>query len=135
MPFLKGCGRHVEKIDRRHSNLLIIPDEVLRNCRTLEECRLDANQIKDFPKNFFRMERIRYLTLSDNELSRIPPGIGNFSNLIELDISRNGIHFTFVTYQLAFAFAQIYKRLTPVIIPYEACQMAFASFKIFACSA
>ena len=29
--------------------------------------------------------------MSDNELTRIPPGIGNFSYLVELDISRNGM--------------------------------------------
>ncbi|KAF6778696.1 hypothetical protein AHF37_02053 [Paragonimus kellicotti] len=69
----------------------VIPDEVLRSFRTLEECRLDANQIKELPKNFFRLERIRYLTLSDNDLTEIPAGLGKFSHLVELDISRNDI--------------------------------------------
>ncbi|VDD80548.1 unnamed protein product [Mesocestoides corti] len=40
---------------------------------------------------FFRLEKIRVLSVSDNELTRIPPGIGNFSSLVELDISRNDI--------------------------------------------
>ncbi|KAA0189125.1 Leucine-rich repeat-containing protein 1 [Fasciolopsis buskii] len=93
LPFVKPCGKQIDHIDRRHAKLDQVPDEVLRSFRTLEECRLDANQIKELPKarNFFRLERIRYLTLSDNDLTRIPPGLGNFSQLVELDISRNDI--------------------------------------------
>ncbi|THD23153.1 Leucine-rich repeat-containing protein 1 [Fasciola hepatica] len=91
LPFVKPCGKQIDHIDRRHAKLDQVPDEVLRSFRTLEECRLDANQIKELPKNFFRLERIRYLTLSDNDLTRIPPGVGNFSQLVELDISRNDI--------------------------------------------
>ncbi|CAH8477488.1 unnamed protein product [Schistosoma mattheei] len=45
----------------------------------------------DLFQNFFRLKRIRLLTLSDNELTRLPTGIGSFSNLVELDISRNDI--------------------------------------------
>ncbi|TGZ62957.1 hypothetical protein CRM22_007156 [Opisthorchis felineus] len=91
LPFVKPCGKQVDHIDRRHAKLEHVPDEVMRNFRTLEECRLDANQIKELPKNFFRLERIRYLTLSDNDITEIPPGVGKFSHLIELDISRNEI--------------------------------------------
>ncbi|KAF5394135.1 Leucine Rich repeat-containing domain protein [Paragonimus heterotremus] len=92
LPFVKPCGKQVDQIDRRHAKLEQIPDEVLRSFRTLEECRLDANQIKELPKvNFFRLERIRYLTLSDNDLTEIPAGLGKFSHLVELDISRNDI--------------------------------------------
>nr|CAH8832229.1 unnamed protein product [Trichobilharzia regenti] len=91
LPIIGPCGRHVDHIDRRHSKLEQVPDDVMRNFRTLEECRLDANQIKELPKNFFRLKRIRLLTLSDNELTRLPTGIGSFSNLVELDVSRNDI--------------------------------------------
>ncbi|CAI2725335.1 unnamed protein product [Schistosoma spindalis] len=91
LPIIGPCGRHIDHIDRRHSKLEQVPDDVIRNFRTLEECRLDANQIKELPKNFFRLKRIRLLTLSDNELTRLPTGIGSFSNLVELDISRNDI--------------------------------------------
>ncbi|CAH8488459.1 unnamed protein product [Schistosoma rodhaini] len=91
LPIIGPCGRHTDHIDRRHSKLEQVPDDVIRNFRTLEECRLDANQIKELPKNFFRLKRIRLLTLSDNELTRLPTGIGSFSNLVELDISRNDI--------------------------------------------
>nr|CAH8832232.1 unnamed protein product [Trichobilharzia regenti] len=92
LPIIGPCGRHVDHIDRRHSKLEQVPDDVMRNFRTLEECRLDANQIKELPKNFFRLKRIRLLTLSDNELTRLPTGIGSFSNLVELDVSRNGMY-------------------------------------------
>ncbi|CAH8466087.1 unnamed protein product [Heterobilharzia americana] len=91
LPIIGPCGRQIDHIDRRHSKLEQVPDDVMRNFRTLEECRLDANQIKELPKNFFRLKRIRLLTLSDNELTRLPTGIGSFSSLVELDISRNDI--------------------------------------------
>ncbi|GAA56000.1 protein lap4 [Clonorchis sinensis] len=50
LPFVKPCGKQVDHIDRRHAKLEHVPDEVMRNFRTLEECRLDANQIKELPK-------------------------------------------------------------------------------------
>ncbi len=36
------------------------------------------------------MTNLRKLTLSENDLNRIPPGIANFTKLVELDISKNG---------------------------------------------
>lgn len=50
LPFVKPCGKQIDHIDRRHAKLDQVPDEVLRSFRTLEECRLDANQIKELPK-------------------------------------------------------------------------------------
>nr|CDS17152.1 cell polarity protein [Echinococcus granulosus] len=91
LPFIKGCGTQIDTIEKSHASLTSVPDDVLRSYRTLEECKLDANQIKELPNAFFRLERIRILSVSDNELTRIPPGIGNFSYLVELDISRNDI--------------------------------------------
>ncbi|KAM7538314.1 hypothetical protein Aperf_G00000076912 [Anoplocephala perfoliata] len=87
----KGCGSQIESIEKSHASLTSVPDDVLRSYRTLEECKLDANQIKELPSAFFRLEKLRILSVSDNELTRIPPGIGNFSSLVELDISRNEI--------------------------------------------
>ena len=43
-----------------------------------------------FLQNFFRLNRLRKLGLSDNEIQRLPPDIQNFENLVELDVSRNG---------------------------------------------
>ncbi|KAL5964545.1 Leucine-rich repeat-containing protein 1 [Taenia solium] len=91
LPFIKGCGTQIDSIEKSHASLTSVPDDVLRSYRTLEECKLDANQIKELPNAFFRLEKIRILSVSDNELTRIPPGIGNFSYLVELDISRNGM--------------------------------------------
>merc|ERR1711911_307347 len=45
-------------------------------------------------QNFFRLAKLRKLSLSDNEIQRIPQDIQNFENLVELDVSRNGeLHF------------------------------------------
>lgn len=44
------CNRQVEYIDRRHGNLAIVPDEIYRYERYLQELYLDANQIKDLPR-------------------------------------------------------------------------------------
>uniref|UniRef100_A0A0V0J6Y6 Leucine-rich repeat-containing protein 1 n=1 Tax=Schistocephalus solidus TaxID=70667 RepID=A0A0V0J6Y6_SCHSO len=92
LPFIKGCGTHLESFDKQHSSLSSVPDDVLRNSKTLEECRLDANQIKDLPNSLFRLEKLRVFSISDNELTKIPPLIGNFIDLVELDISRNDIN-------------------------------------------
>lgn len=85
----------------------------MRYSRSLEELFLDANQIRELPKvslfsligkramkivltlsclqNFFRLNRLRKLGLSDNEIQRLPPEIQNFIHLVELDLSRNGM--------------------------------------------
>lgn len=41
-------------------------------------------------QNFFRLNRLRKLGLSDNEIKKLPSDIQNFENLVELDVSRNG---------------------------------------------
>ncbi|XP_001358430.3 protein lap4 isoform X26 [Drosophila pseudoobscura] len=91
IPIFKGCNRQVEFVDKRHCSLPQVPEEILRYSRTLEELFLDANHIRDLPKNFFRLNRLRKLGLSDNEIGRLPPDIQNFENLVELDVSRNDI--------------------------------------------
>ncbi|XP_043784958.1 protein lap4 isoform X5 [Apis laboriosa] len=91
IPIFKGCNRQVEYIDKRHCSLPCVPDDILRYSRSLEELLLDANHIRDLPKNFFRLQKLRKLGLSDNEIHRLPPDIQNFENLVELDVSRNDI--------------------------------------------
>jgi len=49
MPLWK-CNRQVDYLDKRHCNLIAVPDEILRYVKTLEELLLDSNQIKDLPK-------------------------------------------------------------------------------------
>jgi Leucine-rich repeat (LRR) protein len=44
------CSKNLEQIDKRHCNLSIVPDDILRYTRTLEELLLDANQLQDLPK-------------------------------------------------------------------------------------
>ena len=44
-------------------------------------------------QNFFRLNKLRKLSLSDNEIQRLPQDIQNFENLVELDVSRNGEDF------------------------------------------
>ncbi|XP_065804657.1 protein scribble homolog isoform X16 [Labrus bergylta] len=85
------CNRHVESVDKRHCSLQTVPDEVFRYTRSLEELLLDANQLKELPKPFFRLLNLRKLGLSDNEIQRLPPEVANFMQLVELDISRNDI--------------------------------------------
>lgn len=40
---------------------------------------------------FFRLLNLRKLGLSDNEIQRLPPEVANFMQLVELDVSRNGV--------------------------------------------
>ncbi|XP_067927883.1 protein scribble homolog isoform X2 [Watersipora subatra] len=91
IPIFKACNRQVDYIDRRHCSLTTVPDEILRYARCLEELLLDANQIRELPRGFFKLVELRILGLSDNELQRLNSDISNFVNLIELDISRNDI--------------------------------------------
>ncbi|KAM4704895.1 LOW QUALITY PROTEIN: protein scribble homolog [Rhinophrynus dorsalis] len=85
------CNRHVESVDKRHCSLQTVPDEIYRYSRSLEELLLDANQLRELPKPFFRLLNLRKLGLSDNEIQRLPPEVANFMQLVELDISRNDI--------------------------------------------
>ncbi|XP_074394303.1 leucine-rich repeat-containing protein 1 isoform X2 [Zonotrichia albicollis] len=85
------CNRHVESIDKRHCSLAAVPEEIYRYSRSLEELLLDANQLRELPKPFFQLVKLRKLGLSDNEIQRLPPEIANFMQLVELDLSRNDI--------------------------------------------
>uniref|UniRef100_A0A673GTK0 Protein scribble homolog n=1 Tax=Sinocyclocheilus rhinocerous TaxID=307959 RepID=A0A673GTK0_9TELE len=85
------CNRHVESVDKRHCSLTAVPDEIYRYNRSLEELLLDANQLRELPKPFFRLHNLRKLGLSDNEIQKLPPDVANFTQLVELDISRNGL--------------------------------------------
>uniref|UniRef100_A0A8C1ICU6 Protein scribble homolog n=1 Tax=Cyprinus carpio TaxID=7962 RepID=A0A8C1ICU6_CYPCA len=85
------CNRHVESVDKRHCSLTAVPDEIYRYSRSLEELLLDANQLRELPKPFFRLHNLRKLGLSDNEIQKLPPDVANFTQLVELDISRNEI--------------------------------------------
>ena len=89
IPFAR-CNRHVEAIDKRHQNLTSFPDDIIRYYRTLEELLLDSNQLHELPKGFYKLTQLRKLDISDNEIEKISPEIGNFINLVEFDCNRNG---------------------------------------------
>ncbi|XP_037081638.1 protein lap4-like [Pollicipes pollicipes] len=91
MPMFKGCNRQVECIDKRHCSLSCVPDEIIRYARSLEELLLDANHIRDLPKNFFQLSKLRKLGLSDNEIQKLPADIMHLQCLAELDVSRNDV--------------------------------------------
>lgn len=50
IPIFKGCNRQVEFVDKRHSSLVSVPEDILRYSRSLEELLLDANRIQSLPK-------------------------------------------------------------------------------------
>ena len=41
-------------------------------------------------QKLFCLTNLRKLTISENDLNRIPPGIANLTRLVELDLSKNG---------------------------------------------
>jgi len=41
-------------------------------------------------QKLFCLTNLRKLTISENDLNRIPPGIANLTHLVELDLSKNG---------------------------------------------
>lgn len=53
IPIFKGCNRQVEFVDKRHSSLQSVPEDILRYSRSLEELLLDANHIRELPKVMF----------------------------------------------------------------------------------
>lgn len=83
--------RYMDYIDKSHCNLTMVPDDVLRHERHLEELLLDANQIQELPKAIFRMYKLRKLILSDNEILDLTSELGNLVALEEFDISKNDI--------------------------------------------
>lgn len=86
-----NCTRQIDFIDRRNFQLSEVPDEIYRHEATLEELLLDQNAIQELPAKIFRLTNLRKLTISENDIMRLPPMIANFSRLVELDISKNCI--------------------------------------------
>jgi protein scribble len=90
-PFF-ACNPQVDSIDKRQSNLTVIPiNDLERYARSLEELLLDMNHLKDLPKALFRLQKLRRLGLSDNDIHRLPPDVGALHSLVDLNISRNDI--------------------------------------------
>ncbi|KAI0984753.1 hypothetical protein GJ496_006338 [Pomphorhynchus laevis] len=83
------CTRNVNIMDRRHGNLYAVPEEIFKHHKTLEELFLDSNQLRELPKNLFKLSQLRLLTISDNEIEFLSPDISNLVLLEQLDCSRN----------------------------------------------
>ncbi|MCP9263109.1 Leucine-rich repeat-containing protein 1 [Dirofilaria immitis] len=80
----------VDMLDRRQCNLQSIPHDIDRNARTLEEMYLDCNHIKDLDKPLFRCRKLKILSLSENEVIRLPSDIAYLTYLEELNLKGNG---------------------------------------------
>ncbi|VDO25456.1 unnamed protein product [Onchocerca flexuosa] len=89
LPFF-ACNRQVDMLDRRQCNLQSIPHDIDRNARTLEEMYLDCNHIKDLDKPLFRCRKLKILSLSENEVIRLPSDIAHLTCLEELNLKGNG---------------------------------------------
>ncbi|XP_052079753.1 erbin-like isoform X2 [Mytilus californianus] len=96
--FVKKCPclrpqieEDIRELDYRHFSLTDVPAEVFNVERTLEDLYLDSNQIRDLPRELFYCHGIRKLSISDNEITKIPPAIASLINLEDLDLSKNGI--------------------------------------------
>eukprot|EP00116_Pleurobrachia_bachei_P019092 sb/3479354/ len=88
------CGCFVPRtvcIDKSSSKLYVVPSDIYRYARTLEELDLNNNQINELPKPFFNLKRLKRLVLNGNDLSYIPNEIGNLTQLQELDLTHNSL--------------------------------------------
>ncbi|MFH4977003.1 hypothetical protein AB6A40_003712 [Gnathostoma spinigerum] len=90
IPFF-ACNRQIDTIDRRQCNLQAVPHDIDHNSRTLEEAYLDCNHIKDLDKPLFRCRKLKTLSLSENEIIRVPDEIANLINLEELNLKGNDV--------------------------------------------
>ena len=90
-PFRRGrwTPRHLDTIDKSHSNLTAVPDDVLRHGKYLEDLSLEANHLTELPKSIWQMHKLRRLILSDNEIEEIPEELGDLLFLEELDLRQN----------------------------------------------
>uniref|UniRef100_A0A8C1WKU3 Erbb2 interacting protein n=1 Tax=Cyprinus carpio TaxID=7962 RepID=A0A8C1WKU3_CYPCA len=88
---LRGEEEPVTSLDYSHCSLEQVPKEIFSFEKTLEELYLDANQIEELPKQLFNCQLLYRLSLPDNDLAVLPPGIANLINLRELDVSKNSI--------------------------------------------
>eukprot|EP00800_Vazella_pourtalesii_P006150 TRINITY_DN175_c0_g1_i3.p1 TRINITY_DN175_c0_g1~~TRINITY_DN175_c0_g1_i3.p1 ORF type:complete len:961 (+),score=297.86 TRINITY_DN175_c0_g1_i3:66-2948(+) len=87
-----GCAPVADQVDLRGRQLIFVPDYIYRQRRSLHELYLDYNQIKDLPPLFFQqLINLRVLTISENDLIKLPAQIANMDRLTELDISKNGL--------------------------------------------
>ncbi|XP_077442335.1 erbin isoform X1 [Vanacampus margaritifer] len=88
---LRGEEEAVTSLDYSHCSLETVPKEIFSFEKTLQELFLDANQIEDLPKQLFNCQLLQRLSMPDNDVTVLPPGVANLINLRELDVSKNSI--------------------------------------------
>jgi len=85
------CNRRVESFEKRHAFMQHVPEEIYRHARTLQELHLDSNNIRELPKQFFKLTNLKVLNMCDNDLTLLPNDITLIAQLVQLDLSRNDI--------------------------------------------
>ncbi|XP_061655251.1 erbin isoform X3 [Phyllopteryx taeniolatus] len=88
---LRGEEEAVTSLDYSHCSLETVPKEIFSFEKTLQELFLDANQIEELPKQLFNCQLLQRLSMPDNDVTVLPPGVANLVNLRELDVSKNSI--------------------------------------------
>ncbi|XP_037868436.1 protein lap1 [Bombyx mori] len=94
MPFDFLCcvrpgAEDVIDLDYSHQSLVDFPTEVFVYERTLETLYCQSNRITELPRQLFMCHGLKFLDVSDNEVSAIPAAISSLVNLQHLNISRN----------------------------------------------
>ncbi|CAB3221902.1 unnamed protein product [Arctia plantaginis] len=79
----------VVELDYSHQSLVDFPTEVFVYERTLETLLVQSNRVTELPRQLFMCHGLKYLDLSDNEVSTLPAAISSLVNLQHLNISRN----------------------------------------------
>ncbi|XP_039312691.1 protein lap1 isoform X2 [Solenopsis invicta] len=88
---LRAQEEDICELQLNHCNLYDVPPDVFIYERTLEKLYLDANRIRDLPRPLFQCHELRVLSLSDNEITTLPPAIASLINLEYLELSKNSI--------------------------------------------
>lgn len=78
---LRPVDDEVQKLDFRHCSLNDVPAEIFNHERTLEVLYLDCNQITDLPRPLFHCHGLKELSLSDNEIVRLPHALASLIHL------------------------------------------------------
>uniref|UniRef100_A0A1B0AWQ1 Uncharacterized protein n=1 Tax=Glossina palpalis gambiensis TaxID=67801 RepID=A0A1B0AWQ1_9MUSC len=90
----------LQKLTKKHNDIYVrnaleprsfwpgVENRVNKFCKS--ECEVMPYISLPFLANQ-KLHRLRKLGLSDNEIGRLPPDIQHFENLVELDVSRNGM--------------------------------------------
>lgn len=79
----------IVELDYSHQSLVDFPTEVFVYERTLETLLCQSNRVTELPRQLFMCHGLKYLDLSDNEVSGLPAAISSLVNLQHLNISRN----------------------------------------------